>query len=225
MFSEECLQVAEKWWEASFNHPFVKGIGTGELELEKFRHYVMQDSYYLTNFAKIQSYGAALAKDLHTTNRLAHHAQGTYEAEMGLHRKFSQLLGITDEEKQNFIPAPTAYAYTSHLYRAVHSGKVGHIIAALLPCYWLYLEVGDRLKDSQPDEPIYKEWIATYNGDWFRGLVEEQVDRLNEIAANATEEDREEMKEIFRISSYYEYRFWEMAYTLEDWTVGEGVLS
>jgi len=219
--SSQCLQASKELWDASFNHPFVKGIGTGELSLEKFKHYVLQDSYYLSNFAKIQSYGGAVAQDLHTTNRLAIHAQGTYEAEMGLHRKFSELLGITEEEKKNFKPAPTAYAYTSHLYRAAFSGKLGHIIAALLPCYWLYLEVGERLKDCKPEEPIYQEWIATYNGEWFRKLVLEQIERLDEIADKVTQADRDEMVEIFKISSYYEWQFWEMSYTLEDWSVKE----
>ncbi|MEK3887980.1 thiaminase II [Bacillus sp. FSL K6-3431] len=218
-FSEDCLEVSKKWWDASFEHPFVKGIGTGELELEKFRHYVLQDSYYLTQFAKVQSYGAALSKDLFVTNRMAHHAQGTYEAEMGLHRRFSDLLGITSEDREKFQPAPTAYAYTSHLYRAVLSGNLGYVIAALLPCYWLYLEIGSHLKESTPDEPIYQEWINTYNGDWFKSLVTEQVDRLDELAENATEEEHADMLELFRISTYYEYCFWDMSYTLQDWGI------
>ena len=48
--------------------------------------------------------------------------------------------------KDNFIPAPTAYAYTSHMYRAAYEGHLGDIIAAILPCYWLYYEIGERLK-------------------------------------------------------------------------------
>jgi thiaminase/transcriptional activator TenA len=216
-FAKECRKEAKKWWDASLQHPFVQGIGNGKLEIEKFRFYVLQDSYYLSNFARVQSYGAAVSRDLYTTNRMANHAQGTYEAEMSLHRKFSVLLEISEEERKAFKPAPTAYAYTSHMYRAVQSGKLGYIIAAILPCYWLYLDIGNYLKDCQPGEMIYQEWIAAYNGDWFRELVTEQIQRIDELAEASSEEERSEMKEFFWRSAYYEYCFWEMAYTMETW--------
>jgi thiaminase/transcriptional activator TenA len=174
----------------------VRKVGSGTLPLEHFRYYVMQDSYYLSHFARVQSLGAAKALDLHTTNRMASHTIGTYEAELGLHKNFSKLLGITEEEKMNFKPAPTAYAYTSHLYRAAYTGHLG-----------------------TPDEPIYQQWIGAYGGEWFRTLVEEQIDRFDEIADSVTDIDRERMKEHFMISSEYEYAFWEMAYQLEEWPV------
>lgn len=218
-FSQEIRKEANSIWEASFDHPFVTGIADGTLSLDSFRYYVLQDAYYLSHFARIQALGAAKAEDLHTTNRLAIHAQGTYEAELSLHENFSKRLGITEEEKQNFVAAPTAYAYTSHLYRAAYSGHLGDIIAALLPCYWLYYEIGEKLQGSTPAEPVYQEWIEAYGGDWFRELVEEQINRLDEIAEKVTDEDRKRMKEHFMISSQYEYSFWEMAYRLEKWPV------
>ncbi|MGQ0518125.1 thiaminase II, partial [Bacillus sp. D-CC] len=86
---------------------------------------------------------------------------------------------------------------------------------AILPCYWLYYEIGERLKECQPEEQIYNEWISAYGSDWFRTLVEEQITRLDTIAEKVTEADRKRMKQHFIISSQYEYSFWEMAYTLE----------
>ncbi|WP_246938949.1 thiaminase II [Bacillus pinisoli] len=219
-FSEQLRKDADAIWEASFQHPFVKGIADGTLPLECFRFYVLQDSYYLTHFSKVQALGGAKATDLHTTARFAAHAQGTYEAELELHRNFSMRMGITEEEKQNFKPAPTAYAYTSHMYRAGY-GNLGEILSALLPCYWLYYEIGEKLQGSTPVEPIYQDWIATYGGDWFRELVEEQINRLDEIAAKASEADLERMRENFIISSQYELAFWEMAYKQEEWPVTE----
>ncbi|WP_433746492.1 thiaminase II [Falsibacillus pallidus] len=216
-FSKECRQAANEIWEASFRHPFVRELGEGSLSREKFRFYVMQDAYYLSHFARVQSFGAAKALDMETTSRLAAHAQSTAEAELSLHSKFSTIMGITEEERASFKPAPTAYAYTSHMYRAASLGGLGEIIAALLPCYWLYYEIGERLKDCKPEDPIYQEWIAAYGGDWFRTLVEEQINRLDVLAEEATDRQRAQMKELFIISSQYELQFWEMAYTQETW--------
>ncbi|MEI5909545.1 thiaminase II [Bacillus spongiae] len=215
-FTEEVRRECNSIWEDSFQHPFVKGIADGSLPLENFRYYVLQDSYYLTHFSKVQALGASKATDLHTTSRFAAHAQGTYEAELQLHENFAKRLGITDEEKRLFRPSPTAYAYTSHMYRAAY-GHLGDILSALLPCYWLYAEIGEKFQGAAPKEPIYQDWIAAYGGEWFQQLVTEQIERLDDLAEKVTESDRKQMKEHFWISSQYELAFWEMAYTLEKW--------
>jgi thiaminase/transcriptional activator TenA len=218
-FSQQLRQSVQAVWQASFEHPFVTGIADGSLPLDCFRYYVMQDAYYLSQFAKVQALGAAKAEDLYTSGRMAAHVQGTYNAELALHEKFSKLLGITAEEKASFQPAPTAYAYTSHLFRAAYTGHLGDIIAVILPCYWLYWEIGEQLRGSQPVELIYREWIEAYGGEWFGELVQEQIDRLDSLADKVTAADRERMQQHFLISSRYELLFWEMAYRQEKWMV------
>jgi thiaminase/transcriptional activator TenA len=217
LFSERIRRAADESWEASFRHPFVTGVADGSLPVECFKYYVLQDAYYLSQFAKVQALGAAKASDLYTSGRMAGHAQSTYQAELALHEKFSALLGITNEERTRFEPAPTAYAYTSHLLRAAYEGQLGDIIAAILPCYWLYHEIGERFKEARPEHPVYQEWVSTYGSDWFRTLVQEQIGRLNAIAERVTEEDRARMERHFIISSRYELAFWEMAYRMESW--------
>lgn len=219
LFSKQIRLAADASWEASFHHPFVTGIADGTLPLDRFAYYVLNDAYYLSCFAKVQALGAAKADSLHDSNRMAAHVQGTYNAELSLHEKFSALLGITDADRAAFQPAPTAYAYTSHLFRAAYNGHLGDIIAALLPCYWLYYEIGERLQGATPDEPIYREWIAAYGGDWFKQQVQEQIDRLDAIAETVTAADRERMQKHFLLSSQYEYMFWDMAYRKESWPV------
>lgn len=216
-FSTLIRQEADPIWQASLAHPFVQGIGDGTLPIEKFKYYVLQDSYYLSHFARVQSLGAAKAESLEVTKSMAAHAQGTYEAELSLHRTFTDMLGITKEEKRKFNPSPTAYAYTSHMYRAAYQGHLGDIIAVILPCYWVYYEVGKQLKHCHPAHPVYQKWIEAYGEDWFKTLVEEQINRLDEIAEQVNDKDKDRMKEHFLISSHYEFMFWEMAYRQEDW--------
>lgn len=216
-FSEEIREAAASVWEANFAHPFVRGVADGSLPLESFRYYVMQDSYYLSVFAKVQALGAAKANDLYTSGRMAEHVKGTYQAELGLHERFAKLLDISDAERSRFEPAPTAYAYTSHLMRVAYTGHLGDIVAAILPCYWIYLEIGRRLQGANPGVQVYEEWIAAYGGEWFEELVREQIDRLDDVAAACSDEDRQRMKREFVLSSRYELMFWEMAYRRETW--------
>lgn len=218
-FTEVLRHEAELIWQANFDHPFIKGIANGNLALESFRYYVLQDSYYLSHFARIQAIGAARASDLFTTSRMAAHSLGTYEAELGLHENFLKQLRVTKQELDEFVPSPTAYAYTSHLYRVAASGSLGEIIAAILPCYWIYYEIGQLLKESTPNVQIYQEWINAYGGEWFSGLVNEQLSRLDVMALEASKSEQEKMKQHFIISSQYEFMFWDMAYNQEKWPV------
>ncbi|MFH5182079.1 thiaminase II [Paenibacillus sp. TAB 01] len=220
-FSQELRQAVDASWNASFEHPFVNGVAKGTLPLSSFRHYLLNDAYYLSQFARVQSLGAAKADSLAVSNRMTVHAQGTFNAELSLHETFMKQMGITAEERAAFQPSPTAYAYTSHMLRAAYNGHLGDIIAAILPCYWLYYEIGQRLQGSAPDEPIYREWIAAYGGEWFGELVREQIDRLDALAEGLSQADLARMKQHFIISSHYEYLFWEMAYTLETWPTYE----
>jgi len=220
-FSERLRLKADASWNASFVHPFVTGVADGSLPLENFKYYVLNDAYYLSVFAKVQALGAAKAPDLYTASRMAFHAQGTYNAELSLHENFSTRLGITEEERAKFQPAPTAYAYTTHLLSVGYTGTLGEMIAAMLPCYWLYWEIGKRLQGSTPEEPIYRDWIEAYGGEWFGTLVQEQIDRIDALAEVASEEEKERMERHFLLSSQYEWSFWQMAFTLEQWPIVE----
>ncbi|KUP07192.1 thiaminase [Bacillus coahuilensis m2-6] len=220
-FTEQLRQKANYYWEESFQHPFVQGIVKGDLELEKFRFYIIQDTYYLRHFARIQAIAASKATDLNMTARLAFHASATGEAETSLHESYYNDLFITKMDIDKESPAPTAYAYTSHMYRVALNGTVGEMIAVLLPCYWLYGEIGERFKDEKPEVEVFAKWIDTYSSSWFQELVEEQIHRLDELAALASVEEKERMTEHFLISSQYELAFWEMAFTSEEWPMNQ----
>ena len=220
-FTAHLRQEADALFQASFDHPFVRELGTGELDEAKFRHYVMQDSYYLNQFSKVQAKGATLAPNMEVASRFLTHALHTIEAEHALHREFFTLLDVTDAEWATFEPAPTAYAYALHMQQA--GPTLGDVLASILPCYWVYYEIGERLKDATPDHPIYATWIATYGSEWFRDLVEEQIERLDVLAGQATAEERVRYQQLFLKSCYYEHAFWEMAWTLESWDLPAGV--
>ncbi|MEC5423176.1 thiaminase II [Virgibacillus sp. C22-A2] len=217
LFTETLREATRNSWEQSLNHPFVTGIANGDLPLETFKYYILQDIYYLNHFGKVHALAAAQADDFRITAMLADKAKHTAEAELTVHKEHAAILNITDKELNQFKPAPTAYAYTSHLYRAALSGSLGQTIAALLPCYWLYADIGKTYQNVKPSEAIYQNWINTYASEWFHASTQDQIDLLNRIAEDANEKEKEKMKEQFVIAKEYELAFWEMAYTKEVW--------
>ncbi|MGX4668384.1 thiaminase II [Cerasibacillus sp. JNUCC 74] len=216
-FTDTLREATTDSWKQSVNHPFVKGIAQGDLPLDIFKYYILQDIYYLKHFGKVHALAATQAEDFQVTAMLLEKAKGTAQAELTVHKQHAEILNITNEDMENFKPAPTAYAYTAHLYRASLSGNLGQTIAALLPCYWLYADIGKTYQDADPSEKIYKNWIDTYSSEWFHKSTNEQIDLLNQIAANSSEKEKAKMKEQFIIAKEYELAFWEMAYTKEDW--------
>ncbi len=56
-FSVELRRSAEEVWEAQHRHPFVRGIGDGTLDPERFSVWVRQDYLYLIEFARLHALG------------------------------------------------------------------------------------------------------------------------------------------------------------------------
>ena len=46
-------QVADPIWEAQHNHPFVRGIGDGTLDAERFAFWLRQDYLYLIDYSRL----------------------------------------------------------------------------------------------------------------------------------------------------------------------------
>lgn len=216
-FTDSLKELTKDTWELSLDHPFVQGIVDGDLPLETFKNYIMQDIYYLKHYGKVHAFAAAHADDFSVAALLAGKAKSTAEAELTVHNEHARILQITDEEVANFKPAPTAYGYTSHLYRASLSGSLAQIVSAMLPCYWLYAEIGAKYKDAKPGIEIYHNWIQMYASDWFQDSTQEMIDLLNDLAEDASETEKEKIREQFVIAKEYELAFWEMSYTFETW--------
>ena len=76
--------------------------------------------------------------------------------------KLFEELAITEEEVAATPIAPTAYHYVSHMYRQLIEGTPKTAAASMLPCSWLYQEIGAQLVKQHSPEPLYQRWIETY---------------------------------------------------------------
>ena len=51
-------------WQQCLETDFVRGIGDGSLSMEDFMFYIVQDSIYLRNYARVLAMGIVKAPDL-----------------------------------------------------------------------------------------------------------------------------------------------------------------
>ena len=216
-FTTEARAAANVLWEKSMRHPFIQDMQAGTLAPEVFRYYLLQDRYYLEQFASIHQKAAALAEQEEEKQLFLAGVTGLEEAEIAIREGFFYELGITDEEIRAAPIAPTTYHYTTHMYSELSSGSTARTAAALLPCYWLYQEMGEHLVESGSSHPLYQRWIETYDSPEYKEAVTRQRELTDRLAQSATAEERQAMLQGFLVSSYQEWKFWEMAYVQEGW--------
>jgi thiaminase/transcriptional activator TenA len=212
-FSNELRGAADDVWEAMHEHPFVRGVGDGTLDRDRFRFYVRQDYLFLIDYARLLALGCARAPELEVMTTFAELTQSILGTEMDLHRAYAAQWGISDEELQEETAHPTTRAYTDFLLRTATLGDFGELVAALLPCMWGYSEIGQRLATRpRPTEGLYARWIEMYSADDFAELARWCREICDRAGGDATPRTRERMHDAFEISSRHELAFWEAAW-------------
>ena len=93
------------------------------------------------------------------------------------------------------------------------------MVAALLPCFWIYWDVAGAItRQAAPDNP-YRAWIDTYADPRFGEAVQMVIEFADQAAAGATPATRASMLAAFARSAQYEYLFWDGAYQQRGWPV------
>jgi thiaminase/transcriptional activator TenA len=218
-FTGELWRSIEPIYAAILDHPFVRGLTDGSLSPERFRFYAIQDALYLRDFARALALAAARAPRDEWIIMFNEHAAGSLRVERSLHEGFFGEWGLTARDVTSTPLAPTNLAYTSYLLAVAHGAPFHEGLAALLPCYWIYWEVGKALERAGSSDPLYTRWIGTYAADEFGRLVKAVLEVTNETAASLTAAQQDTMRRHFVTTSRYEWMFWDMGWRREAWPV------
>jgi thiaminase/transcriptional activator TenA len=218
-FTAELWASIAEVYAAILRHPFVRGLTDGTLPRESFRFYAVQDALYLRDFARGLSIAAARAPEDDWIIMFNEHAAGALRVERALHAGFFEEFGLSPAEVAATPLAPTNLAYTSYLLAVAYAAPFHEAMAALLPCYWIYWEVGKELERAGSPDPLYARWIGTYASDEFGGLVRAVLEATDRTAAALTEAQRTAMRRHFLATSRYEWMFWDMGLRREAWPV------
>jgi thiaminase/transcriptional activator TenA len=196
-------------------HPFLAGLADGSLPADRFRYYLVQDGLYLRGFSQALSVLSSKAPRAEWAVTLARHSSDAIQAERELHAKILGSYGITPQQAARAPMAPTNRAYVNHLLASVHRLGFAEGLAALLPCYWVYLEVGRALKKRGSRVAAYQQWIDNYGGEDYARTVQQVLQMTDSAPASPAE--RASARELFVLSARYEYLFWDMAWRMERW--------
>ncbi|SDH26275.1 thiaminase (transcriptional activator TenA) [Alteribacillus persepolensis] len=217
-FSQKIRQQADRMFEECYHHPFVQGIGQGKLEKEQLIHYVKQDYEYLNAMIQARALGMAKCKTREDMEMFHTSIGFILNSETHPHHNMCKQAGVRYEDLQGYPLAPVAQHYAKHMLHTAYEGTIGDIIAATLPCPWIYLYVGERLMkeiNPDPDHPFY-DWISFY-GNQEEPRMNVYLDTLDRLAETASEEEKQRWQEHFLEGCQLEYMFFDMAYHASDW--------
>ncbi len=201
---------------------FLERLGDGTLPLDAFRTYIEQDKLYLEGYSKALSLVAAHAPDPQSAGFWSNSASTAATVESALH---DGLLtgGILPAGSGMLEHSQACLGYVSYLTATAATAPYPVSAAAVLPCFWIYAEVGRDLAasarevlDADPSHP-YAQWVTTYDAPEFHESVAQARVLVDAAAEAATETEREAMSEAFRIASRYELMFWDSALHQQPW--------
>jgi thiaminase/transcriptional activator TenA len=210
-FSAELRRVADPIWQAQHDHPFVRGIGDGTVDVERFERWLRQDYRFLVEYCRVFALAAARSPDLTTLRKFAELLQETAVTEMDVHRSYAAEFGITPDDLEAEEMAPVTRGYTDFLVRTAAVGEFAELAAALLPCMWGYSEIGLRLAErGRPADRRCAAWIDAYADPGFAELAGWCRDLVDGLAEESGPSIRSRMREAFLASSRYELAFWDV---------------
>lgn len=202
-------EVTVGWWDdisdlrAEIDElAFVRGLGDGTLARSDFVWYLTQDALYLRDYSRVLAEASRLAPTAAEQAFWAASAQEAIVGEMQLHESW-----VPSETIERATPSPTTTAYLDTLLAAGARGDYAMLTAALLPCFWIYQDVGQRLqRRSHPEHP-YSSWLETYADESFALSTAQAIQIVGTAAAAADEATRTAMRKAFRACAAHELAF------------------
>lgn len=185
--------------------PFVQRLEDGTLPTAAFDDYLTQDAIYLREYSRVLARLSVLATD---EDEQAFWATGAHECLVVERRLHTARIGDATHD-----PAPVTRAYVDHLLALSATAGYAELAAAVLPCYWLYQDLGTRLsaaaRTARRDTHPYADWLRTYDDPGFAESTRRAIAVCDRVAAAADAQTRARMTSAFRRSADLELAFFE----------------
>ncbi|MGL5634033.1 MAG: thiaminase II [Sarcina sp.] len=216
-FTDELFENVKELWSEYLEHPFIKEIIDGTLDIEKFEEYLIQDYLYLKEYAKVFAVGVVKANTMEEMKFFYGAVKGTMEDENEYHTQFLINKGYDLKDIENSRSSSRANSsYTSYMLSIALKGGIPEITAAVLPCTWSYCYIGQYIMANYYDKiegNPYRGWIELYGSKEYKEFTNLWIDYIEELAKGLSEKEKAELIRIFVESSKYEMDFWNMSYS------------
>ncbi|MDF1655376.1 MAG: thiaminase II [Coxiellaceae bacterium] len=200
-------------------HSFNKELLDGTLCKKRFVFYLLQDKFYLTEYAKALALTAARLNNNNDIKMFLQFALEAIDDEQALHTKYLRQFKSTITDLNITEPSPSCFMYTNFLLQSASTKPVEQAIAALLPCFYIYQKVAEHMTQKINNLQLnpYHEWIALYASEEFQRSTDIAFNILDDLTTHLN--NHEHVKTAFIYSAKLEWMFWDSAYHKQSWAI------
>lgn len=188
--------------------PFIRELAKGTLSVDRFARYLQQDALYLVEFARALSLIASKANFADDIISFIKFAEAAIVSEREIHDYYFAQYKIDCCVEKN----SACFAYTHYLISTAATRSLEESVAAVLPCFWIYRDVGNYIYQHYEGNNPYERWILTYADEGFSRVVDEALSIAERMYKGASLRVQSEMKKLALQSSALEWQFWDVAY-------------
>ena len=216
-FSQDVWQRNLDLYQKILALPFNQELAAGTLDSQAFCHYVIQDAHYLLAYGRALAVAAAKAYEADDVIQFSEAAKIAIIVERSLHKDFMQAFAITKTEFESTPLTLACHHYTSFLTATAWSESYPVVLAALLPCFWIYAEVGNDIVSQSVENNPYQAWVDTYSGEEFHTAVRNVIATVDKVAARCDADTLAKMHAASSMGAKLEWLFWDSAYQQREW--------
>ena len=213
-FVNELVQESLPIWEACLNSEFLTKLENGTLDEACFKGYIVDDSLYLREYAKVFAWGMTKAETMDTVRNYYSLLSFVNEGEGATRLYYLKRYGLTDAQIQTLPLRPQNRAYADCMIDAAKNGAgEAECMAACLPCMLSYAWIFQKLvaRSPQVKETPYWPLVRDYADQRYEDACKAWAAYTETVCADLTPERAAHCKAIFKQCSEHELHFWEMS--------------
>lgn len=224
-FVAECDEHAAAAWQAYRHHPWIEAMAAGELPVEKFIRFQVNDAPYIVDLHRTLAIGVSKAPAGSDWSKAATTVLDDVWvlAEIEAKQEILRKLGFT--EPLRIDPAaysPAREAYANHLVRTALEGSIGDIASALLPCAMFTQVIGARFRGvTIKGPPAYQTWADIYVQRAVHRMAQVHAAMMEQEAARTDTAGRDRMKLLYLRSLQHQIDVFDSAWELDSAWPGE----
>lgn len=211
-FVAKCVEDSMPIWKKCLESQFLTALENGTLDEACFKGYIVDDSLYLREYAKVFAYGITNSQDMEAIRTFYSFLSFVNEGEGATRVQYLHRYGLTDDDIQTLPQRPQNKAYTDCMIQAAKEG-VAECMMASLPCTLSYGWIFRKLLERSPEvrNTIYWPLVQDYADDSYEVICKKWVDFADRVCENLPPQRLAHCMDIFRACSELELHFWEMS--------------
>lgn len=211
-FIDTCIADSLPIWEDCLRSEFLVKMTKGTLEEKCFRDYMIDDSLYLRQYAKVFAWGIIGTDDPEAMRTFYSFLSFVNEGEGSTRLHYLKVFGLSDAEVQTLPQRPQNKAYTDFMLKASQEGAAECMMASL-PCTLSYGWIFSQMLKQHPQmrQTSYWPMLQDYTEKGYAEICDRWIAFGNKLCTDLPQVRLDRCLEIFRECSRLELGFWEMS--------------